>query len=181
MTIEHARRILPVMLTSFILISCSTMNVRDEMVKSDFDFSSYHTFDFGIVDVEADSGISVEDEASEVKEAVKKQMLFRGITQDHVRPELLVDISGSITQKVQTRRRSFASDPPTYIGQRRYSWKADTVVVGKYQQSNFHIKLLDSRSKAPVWNGLVDGVLPDNGRRKEKVIHQSIRELFEMK
>lgn len=163
------------------LVSCSSMNVRDEMIRDGFSFADYHTFDFRNVAVDADSGVTISDEVAEFREAVKKQMLFRGITQDKSSPELKIDVAGKVVKKVQTRQKNFVSDPPTYIGQRRYSWKADTVAVGQYLQGSFMIQLIENRTGKPVWSGVVEGVLPDSKRKRERVIHQSVRELFQKK
>lgn len=163
------------------LISCSSMNVRDEMVRDDFDFGDYHTFDFAKVTIDSDSGVAVTEEVMALKEAVKKQMLFRGITRNESSPDLRIDISGIIEKKVQTRQKNFMSDPPTYIGQRRYSWRADTLAVGQYLQSSFLIQLIDSRIEKPVWSGVIEGIMPDGAGKRKKVIHQSVRELFEKK
>lgn len=161
-----------------ILMSCSSMNVRDEVLQDDFSFNDYHTFDFRNVSIKSGPGTSPATDSIEIKEAIKKQMLFRGITQDRANPDLLIDVEGSITENIQTRKKNLVTDPPNYIGQRRYTWKADTVVVGKYTEGNFNITILSSRHKTPVWSGMMKGVLPDNEEKREKLIHQSARELF---
>lgn len=160
---------------------CSTVNVRDEVHVDDFVLGNYQTFDFRTGHIQIEKGISGSDDLNEIKNALKKQLLFRGITQNESDPDLLIDISGIIKEEVQTRETDIISDPPRYVGQRRYTWKVDTVETGRYLKGSFKITLHDPLLDKPVWSGVIEGVLPEREMKRRKIYYQSVQELFKDK
>ncbi len=113
-----------------------------------------------------------------LKEAISRQMQRRGLTQSQTNPDLLVNLGIVVNQKVQTRQTSLLTDPPNYIGQRRYRWQSREVETGRYRQGTVEVHLVDPARNELVWRGVAEGVVPERTARLERTISEGAEKLF---
>ena len=162
-----------------VLLACSPVRVRRTEPAEGFALANYRTFDFYAVETEGDAlspdytrGVAL------LKDAVARQLQARGLTQQGNDPDLRVNLGIVVNQKVQTRQTNLQTDPPNYIGQRRYTWKSREVEVGRYRQGTVSVHLVDARKNELVWQGVAEGVVPEKEVKLEKTIAEGAEALF---
>ncbi|WP_234733926.1 DUF4136 domain-containing protein [Tellurirhabdus bombi] len=162
-----------------LLTSCSTSRVVKTEAADSFDLSRYKTYNFYSVETTGDTVTGlIRPQVDQLKAAISRQLEARGLKQVAPQPDLLINIGLAVNEKVQTRQTSLLTDPPNYIGQRRYSWRAQDVEVGRYKQGTVDIHLVDRARSEMVWQGVVEGVLPDNPEKRQQRIEESMVKLF---
>jgi hypothetical protein len=112
-----------------------------------------------------------------LKEAIVRELFEKGFRQTD-NPNLWVNIGIVTEDKVQTRNTSIR-EAPIYIGQRRYSWKSEEVVVAKYKLGTVSIHFVDAVKNEPVWEGVVQGTLSNNPTKLRHRIDKGVEMLFE--
>jgi hypothetical protein len=161
-----------------ILTFCTPVRVVSTQQKPDADFSVYRTYNF--LDVSSASGQMLDEDSEGVnllKKAIAEQMRSRGFEQA-ADPDLWVNIGIVTQQKVQTRQTDFR-EAPRYIGQRRYSWKSEEVVVNRYTQGTATVDIIDAKKNERLWEGVVEGTLSNNPNKLERRINTGIENLFD--
>jgi len=161
------------------LLACSPVRVLRTEPADGFALANYRTFDFYAVETEGDAlspdyarGVAL------LKEAVARQLQARGLTRKSDDPDLRVNLGIVVNQKVQTRQTNLQTDPPNYIGQRRYTWKSREVEVNRYRQGTVSVHLVDPRKNELVWQGAAQGVVPEKNAKLEKTISRGAQALF---
>ena len=161
----------------FTLFACSPVRVVSSEAKEDVDFASYSTFNFMDISLKNDSlDVASIPEIDQLKEAIASQMEALGYTQSES-PDLWVNIGLIVEEKVQTRETNIR-DAPIYIGQRRYHWESEEVVVGEYEQGTVTVDIIDAQANERIWEGVAAGTITDNAARMEARINEAMEILF---
>lgn len=161
----------------FTFFSCSPVRVVSTEAKEDVDFASYSTFNFMDISMKNDSlDLASIPEVDRLKEAITSQMEALGYTQSQ-NPDLWVNIGLMVEEKVQTRETNIR-DAPIYIGQRRYHWESEEVVVDEYEQGTVSIDIIDAQANERIWEGVAAGTITDNEARMENRINEAMEILF---
>ncbi len=159
------------------LFSCSPVRVVSTEAKEDADFASYSTFNFMDISMKNDSlDVASIPEIDRLKEAIASQMEALGYSQSQD-PDLWVNIGLMVEEKVQTRQTNIR-DAPIYIGQRRYHWESEEVVVGEYEQGTVTVDIIDAQANERIWEGVAAGTITDNDARMENRINEAMEILF---
>jgi len=163
------------------LLSCSNARVSKVEGNPDFKLSDYKTFAFYKLENSGDQPRTAlyRSQVEALKTAIARQLEAKGLRQADDQPGLLINIGIAIAEKVQTRPTNIITDPPAYIGQRRYTWRSQEVEVGRYRQGTVDVHLIDRQQNAMVWRGVVEDVLPNKAAKWQKTIEDSIKKLFE--
>ena len=163
-----------------LIMSCGGPKVLHRELAPGADLSSYKTFDFFKTTAEGDTMAGhYADRFDKLKTAIVNELTAKGMKQTSDNPELLVNIGIVIDEQVQTRETNFNTDAPKYIGQRNYHWKSEEIEVGRYRLGTVTIHLVDAKKEELVWEGAVEGVVPDKESKRQKVINEGIHKLFE--
>ncbi|MFC0182095.1 protein of unknown function [Pseudarcicella hirudinis] len=160
-----------------ILTSCSPYRIVNNHVDKEVDFKNYKTFSF-TTDIEVQGltrDIKNSSTINEIKRAISSELKSRGYHPD-LKSDLLVNIGLVVQEKIQTRETNFR-DAPRYVGQRRYSWKSETVEVGRYKEGTLSVDLVDVKQNRLVWEAAVTTVLDKDSHRPENV-DKAVRALF---
>ena len=167
----------------FLLIAsaaCSSIRVVKTEPAPHFALSNYRTFAFSDIESTGDipqSGF-YRSQVDALKAAIEKQLVSKGLRRVDTQPDLMMNIGIAVDEKTQTRETNFRTDPPYYIGQRRYSWRSQEVPVGKYRQGTIDVHLIDSKRNEMVWRGIVEGVIPNKPEKLQKQIDAGMAKLF---
>jgi hypothetical protein len=177
------KKYLPLFLAIFAVAfqSCnSSYKILKPKQEDNFKLSDYATF--GFYDIEA-SGDTIpknfEKNTAIIKEAIAKNLQNKGL--DEARDaSLKINIALTVTEKQQTRQTDFRTDGlPRYMGQRRYSWKSEDVVVGKYREGTLMIDLVDAANNKMVWQGGSSGIIPEKSKNFQEDINQVVKEIID--
>ncbi|MGA0558689.1 DUF4136 domain-containing protein [Larkinella sp. VNQ87] len=174
----------PVQFLFFLLLlvgsSCSSVRVVKTEPAPNFSLTNYRTFAFSDIESTGDipqSGF-YRSQVDALKNAITRQLERKGLLRVDAQPDLLMNIGVAIDEKVQTRQTDIRTDPPFYIGQRRYSWRSREVEVGRYRQGTIDIHLVDPKRNEMVWRGIVEGIVPDKPAKLQKQIDEGMEKLF---
>ncbi|RRB06951.1 DUF4136 domain-containing protein [Larkinella rosea] len=161
--------------------SCSSIRVVKTEPADNFALSSYQTFAFSDIESAGDIPQSrfFRSQVDALKTAIEKQMARKGLRRVDTQPELMMNIGIKIDEKTQTRQTDIRSDPPNYIGQRRYTWRSREVEVGKYRQGTIDVHLVDPKRNELVWRGIVEGIVPNKPEKLQKQIDEGMEKLFD--
>lgn len=136
---------------------------------------------FGFVEVES-SGVTnpplFEESIKQLKDAVTAQMKAKGYA-PATNPDLLINMGVVLQEEQQTRQTDFRTDRPRYMGQRRYSWKSEEIVVGTYKTGTLDFHLIDAAQKNMVWQATLQGIIPDKAEKIQATILEGVKQLFE--
>jgi len=160
-----------------LLYGCSTTRiVTSEIDKAAFT-ESYRTFNF--YDLKA--GINMPEEIDPSKVQLLKDAIAYQLNQAGLRkasePDLWVNIGITVEDKVQTRQTDIR-EAPIYIGQRRYSWQSEEIVIDKYRLGTVSIDFIDASSDTMIAQASAQGVVEENEQDLENSIKQAIAEVF---
>lgn len=143
--------------------ACSPYKVlRSQAYKPVESVQNYRSYEFVETDLNGLAGTTVTPQQVEtLKGAIARQLDARGYVRGADNPDLLVNIGLSIAEKTQTRETNIR-EAPVYVGQRRYSWRSQTVPVGTYQEGTLSVDVVDARRNDLFWEGAVSSVLTKN-------------------
>ncbi|AKD05229.1 DUF4136 domain-containing protein [Pontibacter korlensis] len=162
------------------LAACSPVRVLESEADEGFRLSNYKTFNFFEVET---SGEALQPYASQLdylKQEIVQQLEQRGLQQSSSEPDLNINLGVVVAEKVQTRQTNILTDPPFYIGQRRYTWKSRDVEVGRYQQGTLSLHLVDNARNELVWQGAAEGAVPDdNAAKLQERIREGVQKLIQ--
>ncbi|GAB3819111.1 DUF4136 domain-containing protein [Pontibacter rugosus] len=170
---QNRKLIYLIVWTSLMIAGCSPIRILDTESDAGFKLGNYTSFDF--YEVEA-SGEALEPYATQLdflKQEISQQLQQRGLTRNTTNPDLKINLGIVVSEEVQTRETNILTDPPYYMGQRRYTWKSRDVEVGRYQKGTLSLHLVDHAANELVWEGAAGGVVPsDNTSKLQKRIRQ---------
>lgn len=169
-----------VLLLAIISASCSGIKVLNTETGDAVNFTRYKTFNFYEVNASGDTiSQNFNNHISLLKEAINYELDKRGFTLSKTNPDLLVNIGIVVKDTVQTRETDIRFDGPRYIGQRNYSWKSETVEMGRYREGTVTLDLVDAAQKKLVWKGSVQGILPSKETAVLKTAQKGMELLFD--
>jgi uncharacterized protein DUF4136 len=163
----------------FTLVACSTSKVVHTDLAEGVQLSSYRTFDFYKLDASGDTIPGNFTERSAImQQAIATELESRGFVRSSTNPDLLVNIGIVVKEEVQTRETNFAQDAQRYTGQRRYTWKSETVEVEHYRVGTATVHLVDAKQNKLIWQGTVQNIIPNKEKKVEESIKKGIADLF---
>ncbi len=160
-------------------LACTTARVKNTEAASGFALSNFKTFNFYEVTTNGESADAQYNNRVDIlKNAIQQELNAKGLTLTSSNPDLLVNIGVVTAEKVQTRQTNFREDAPRYIGQRRYTWRSQEVIVGRYKQGTATIDLVDPKTNTMVWQGSAEAVVPDKNDKLQKTAEKGVKQLF---
>ncbi|GAB3278624.1 hypothetical protein GCM10027347_53120 [Larkinella harenae] len=163
-----------------ILSACSSVRVVKTEPAENFALTNYRTFAFSDIESIGDMPQSgfYRSQVDALKKAIETQLVRKGLRRVDSQPDLMMNIGVAINEKTQTRQTDIRTDPPFYIGQRRYSWQSREVPVGKYRQGTIDVHLVDAKRNEMVWQGIVEGIVPNKPEKLQKQLEEGMEKLF---
>lgn len=162
--------------------SCSpATNIHSEPAPG-FALSTYRQFAFMDVDATGDNlGRNYAGHVHFLKQELARQLELRGLQPAPSADEadLLINLGIVVDRQVQTRETDIISDPPRYIGQRRYTWQSREVEVGRYTVGSVSVHLVDPVQNELVWQGTAERVISDKPERLREQIEKGIERLVQ--
>ncbi|TDE11597.1 DUF4136 domain-containing protein [Dyadobacter psychrotolerans] len=162
----------------FLSCSSSYKTLKSEQ-EENFRLSDYSTFGFYDIEAQGDTNSkNFEKNIGLIKQAIALNLRQKGLNEAQD-PEIRINIAILVKEEEQTRQTDFRTDGlPRYMGQRRYSWKSEEVVVGTYREGTMLIDFVDAASNKMVWKGGSKGVLSQSGKDFSEKINQAVSEIF---
>lgn len=160
--------------------ACSSVRVVKREPAANFALSNYRTFAFSDIESTGDipqSGF-YRSQIDALKRSIETQLAQKGLRRVDAQPDLMMNIGITVDEKTQTRETNIRTDPPFYIGQRRYSWRSQEVPVGKYRQGTVDVHFVDPKRNEMVWQGVVEGILPKKPEKLQNLIDEGMQKLF---
>ncbi|PKV76305.1 DUF4136 domain-containing protein [Pontibacter ramchanderi] len=172
--------------TAFLLcllfMACSpATNIQSEPAPG-FALSTYRQFAFMEVSSEVeDAGPNYQGHIHFLKQEIAQQLEQRGLRQVEAADEadLLINLGIVVDKQVQTRETNIITDPPRYIGQRRYTWQSKEVEVGRYNVGTVSVHLVDPVQNELVWQGTAERIISDRPEKLREQIEKGIAQLVE--
>ena len=172
-------RFLSLLLMVILLAGCSGARVLNAESAEGVNLGNYKTFDFFQAEASGDTATgSFQDRITRIEDAIAIEMQKHGYLLSKTNPDLLINIGLVVDEKTQTRQTDYLTDAPRYIGQRRYSWKSQEVVVSQYRQGTVTVDLVDRVQNKQVWQGTVQGVIPEKEEQVDAAIKKGIGKLL---
>ncbi|UCS92655.1 DUF4136 domain-containing protein [Echinicola marina] len=162
----------------YLLSSCSSGKIISTTSVENFNINNYQSFDFYQTELNIDEMPEFEKRVDWIKEAIEEKFKEYGLEKDSSSPELLVNIGIVLEEKIQTRETDLRSDPPTYIGQRRYHWEVEEVEVGRYNEGAFTLDLVNAKSQKLLWQGVAEGIVSTNDKQAYKNLKEGTQKLL---
>ncbi|WP_317175579.1 DUF4136 domain-containing protein [Pontibacter beigongshangensis] len=135
-----------------------------------FRLSDYQTFNFYEMEASGNALRAYGQQMDFIRTEMIRELERRGLRQADENPDLRINLGVVIEEEVQTRETNILTDPPTYIGQRRYSWKSQEVEVGRYNEGTLSVDLVHNRRNELVWQGVAEAVVPkDPSKLRERI------------
>lgn len=164
-----------------VLTGCnSSYKILNSKHEDNFKLSDYATFGFYDIEARGDTiSQNFEKNVGIIKAAIAQNLQAKGL--DEARDaSLKINIALNVKEKAQTRQTDFRTDGlPRYMGQRRYSWKSEELVVGKYREGTIMIDLVDSANNRMVWQGGAEGIIPEKGNNFNEDIQNAVKEIID--
>lgn len=162
------------------LTACSPSIQVNTEPAAGFRLSDYRTFAFYEVEASGE-GLSptYQTQVQYIQQEISEQLEARGLTHTTSEPDLLINLGIVVTEEVQTRETDVISDPPVYVGQRRYTWRSREVEVGRYREGTVSVHLVDNARNELVWRGRAEAILQSREARLQEQIAQGIEEMFQ--
>lgn len=104
-------------------------------------------------------------------------MKENGLCRSSNNPDLLLNL-GIVVENVHAGETSLSTDSFLYIGQRSYSWKAEEIPVGTYEEGSITLHLVENPSNRAVWVGNIYQVLPKKSKNTLKTIEEVVEIFF---
>lgn len=147
----------------------------------DFRLSEYKTFAFFDMDAASEQGIgqAYATELAYLQQAIAAQLKQRGLEQTTSDPDLLVNLGIVVKEKVQTRETNILTDPPQYIGQRRYTWRSREIEVGRYQEGTVSVDFVNNERNELVWQGTAEAVLKSEPAKVQEQLQRGMAKLLQ--
>jgi hypothetical protein len=163
------------------LVSCNAIRVLPVESAPGVNWQEKKTFGFYQVQASGDTITAQFAEGiADLQQAIAAELKQRGYEQSTDRPDWLINIGIVVNTQVQTRQTDFRTDgAPRYIGQRNYSWKSETVELGRYREGTVSVHVVDAARRELIWKGAVQGVIPDKTSARMAAAATAMRMLME--
>ncbi|MFD2513479.1 DUF4136 domain-containing protein [Pontibacter locisalis] len=161
------------------IFGCSPVIHTSSEAAEGFDLSEYETFAFYETDASRSGiGAGYNTQVDYIKEEIAKQLEQRGLRRTTDNPDLLVNLGIVVRDTTQTRETNILTDPPFYVGQRRYTWKSEDVVVRRYKAGTISVHLVDHERNELVWQGAAEGAVEKKTEEVREQIQKGMEKLF---
>lgn len=165
----------------WLFTGCSSSTSIHSEPAPGFGLSTYRQFAFMDVDTDLEkTGRDYQGHVHFLKQELARQLELRGLKQAPTTEEadLLINLGIVVDRQVQTRETDIISDPPRYIGQRRYTWQSREVEVGRYSVGTVSVHLVDPVQNELVWQGTAERVISDKPEKLREQIEKGIERLL---
>ncbi|WP_018478471.1 DUF4136 domain-containing protein [Pontibacter roseus] len=144
-----------------------------------FSLGRYQTFAFMEVDASGDGlGQKYQPHVTYLQQAIAEQLEHRGLQQSSADDaDVLINLGIVVDEEVQTRQTNIQTDPPYYVGQRRYTWKSKEVEVGRYNVGTVSVHLVERARNELVWQGTAERIISDKPEKLQEQIAKGMAEL----
>ena len=177
MKLTYLLYILPLAL--FLAACAPAIQVNTEPAAG-FQLSDYETFAFYDVDASGDAlGPNYQTQINYLQQEITEELEKRGLRRTTSDPDLLINLGIVVNEQVQTRETDLITDPPLYIGQRRYTWRSREVEVGRYREGTVSVHLVDNDRNELVWRGTAEAVLKSKPAKLQAQISEGVTQLFQ--
>lgn len=171
-----------IILPLFILLmaaSCASVKILKEETAPGVDLSSYSSFSFYAVTSAGDTTPRKADQRmAQLRQAIRTELEQKGYRFNPNNPDFQVNAFMRVKQDVQTREKNLSTDPPMYVGQQNYTWRADEVVVGYYKTGLLDIHIIDAKQNKLIWENESDGVLADKESQVPERMAERMKKVF---
>lgn len=160
-----------------LLYGCSPVKVISSNFDPGVSPDSFETFNFYDLEVDAPDEALIREERLEIlKNAIQSELNARGLKMSDD-PDLWVNIGVMVEDKVQTRETDIR-EAPLYIGQRRYHWEREEIVVDEYREGTVTIDLIDADANEMIGQAIASGVIAEDNEKLRKRIEQGVEKVF---
>lgn len=163
-----------------LLWGCSPATSIQSEPAPGFTLATYRQFAFVEVDTDVEeAGPAYEGYVHFLKQELALQLEQRGLKQapSADQADLLINLGIVVDRQVQTRETNIITDPPRYIGQRRYTWQSKEVEVGRYSVGTVSVHLVDPVQNEMVWQGTAERIISDKPEKLREQIEKGIAQL----
>jgi len=169
------------LLVLFSFLSCNAIRVLPVESAPGVNWQEKRTFEFYQVQASGDTiTAQFANGISDLQQAIATELKQRGYEQSANRPDWLINIGIVVNTQVQTRQTDFRTDgAPRYVGQRNYSWKSETVELGRYREGTVSVHIVDAARRELLWKGAVQGVIPDKNSARVAAATAAMQMLME--
>ncbi|WP_439881986.1 DUF4136 domain-containing protein [Pontibacter sp. MBLB2868] len=157
--------------------ACSPVIHTSSESVDNFKLSDYKTFAFYETDASR-TGIGYSTQLNYIENEIARQLEQRGLSRTSTDPDLLVNLGIVVKDTTQTRETNILTDPPFYIGQRRYTWKSHEVVVRRYKEGTISVDLVANDKNELVWQGVAEGAMEEKTEKVQEQIRKGMEKLF---
>lgn len=167
------------LLCVMLAVACApSVNISSEPAPG-FSLSHYQTFAFMEVDATGEGlGQNYQPHLDYLQEEIARQLQSRGLQPAAPdQADLLINLGIVVEREVQTRQTDFRTDPPRYVGQRRYTWQSREVEVGRYNVGTVSVHLVDRERNELVWRGTAERIISDKPGKLHEQIAKGMEEL----
>lgn len=164
-----------------LLAACSSpLKVSSDYDKS-VDFSGYKTF--SMYQLQDKSGAVSQLNQNRIFDAVKKQMIAKGFTEDDANPQLLVNVVTYLKEKQQVTANTNYYGYGGYY--RPYAWGGGMASgTTTYNTYNYHdgtlmIDVVDASKKQLVWQGVGNKEIDKPSKDPDKAIGEAVARIMQ--
>lgn len=166
-----------IFLLLIIISACSPVRVSKTKAAEGFNLTDYQTFNFFRQDPAAGNiPEHYQDEMDLIKAEIASHMKKNGLSLSS-EPDLQINI-GAVAEDKATTRETNIRDAPRYMGQRRYSWEREEIVVEEYTLGTVTVEIVGKEANQLLWKGVAKGVIPDDPEKLRKTIEEGVEKLF---
>jgi hypothetical protein len=167
------------LLLALLVIGCSPAIRTTSEPAPDFSLSDYQTFAFMEVDASGGGlGERYQAHVTYLQEEIARQLEGRGLRPATAgEADLLINLGIVVDEEVQTRQTNIITDPPRYVGQRRYTWQTREVEVRRYNVGTVSVHLVDREQNEMVWRGTAERAISDKPKKLREQISRGMEEL----
>ncbi|MFT2010668.1 DUF4136 domain-containing protein [Pontibacter sp. 13R65] len=160
-----------------VLGACSPVKVVKTEAAENFRLADYQTFDFYEMDASGNALQGYGQQMDFIRTEIIRELEKRGLQQTSENPDLRINLGVVVQEEVQTRETNILTDPPTYIGQRRYTWRSEQVEVGRYNEGTLSVDLVNNQRNELVWQGVAEAVVPKDAASLRERITAGVQKL----
>ena len=172
-----------VVLATLALIACATQGAKIRS-NSDaaVDFSQYRSFAF-VSPLGTDRANYESLVSRALKKAARRELEARGLVYEETSPDLLVNFSGRLDEKLRV-----SPSPSLTVGMGYYGYRHGIygtwplyheTDVDQYTQGTLNVDIVDARRKQMVWEGVAVGRVTEKTQSNaEAAIHRVMPEIF---
>ena len=171
---KHLFRILPIVMVTFLMTSCTSVRVASDYDK-EADFNSYKTFAFYKTGVDK-AEISDLDKRR-ILRAIEAELLSKGFTKSE-NPDVLVSIFTKSKERINVYNNNWGFGGWGWGGFGP-GWGLNNQSVSTRTEGSLFIDLIDANKKELVWQGIGRGYISENMKQKEERIKEFVMKILE--